>query len=1102
MDLKKLSYDVHLASKAPILYWAKKKFDWDPKGFYQTLLVACADRVYKHSEDHPDKDYAGKVVNKFAWRIGRQCHAKSTIIHTRDGKLIPIEEHPDGWKTFDKKEIFEVKVEGGYAIRCTANHPIMTSSGWVLAENLKKGDLIKVLDYWDKFGDGIVDYSFDKFINHHRTDTISGRLELTNELCELLGWLTSDGMIKRGQSLKFTNNNLNYLHRVEYLVSNNFKDITVTWYPKNKGFDLLFTTKGDKSYKNSFKDFIRIADFDVNKIPRILNYATKTQIASFFRAQFAGDGWVYKKPTGKIEIGLACGNQREYADFFRELLNKFGLHGQIKSEWMKKSTKPFYRIVFLGFQNAERFKKYIGEIPGKPIPEIKYKKKYTPIKQINEIDGEVTNFRRFLNIKSLGEEEVWDVEYPDKGWFFAGGIAVSNSGKSNSQAIIGLYLSFCKPIKTKKKYVIGHSQSAMSSSNPKGKVFETREVIRGAEIIIASADVEKAKTIYDTCEFYLRQNPEYSEAINQGLITFRKNPMEIKFFIEGWQKPATLNFKGPGAKGQSARGKTYDYKIYDEADYIPNAFYEAEKATSINAKENTLTILASTPTGKREHFFKACFTPHMPVILADKSKKKISEIEIGDEVINRWGKIEKVTDVMNRPASAKIIRIQTILDDLLIESTINHRFMAVRKLKHFCNYCNKLIFHANIRCILTHNHPGFEKIKPDYVQAKDLRVGDLLCVPKNYLSKIDKPGIYDFEDFILVPITNVDSPHYTGNVYNLTVGNDHSYLINGFGVANCTVASWGYKEFHFSSWENPNYNKEKDKEMQEELTSSAYDHEIMANWGTVESGAFDWTYFEYVFGQKYRITNNQLSEYRCIRLTAKDVAHLGIKNLGQWLSRRFIQRNPLSKYWFGADLGYSADPSEFMVFEEFNGVMKLILRIHMEHIEYTIQAEVVSLLDTFYMFKHLGIDAGSSGTAVAHILQEKRQGFSKYARHNFSDRLTPIPFGGMLLTGKVNGKEIKKPAKEAMTSMIISNAEKKMLIMPGVDYDAEIENQFRNHTYSIGPTGQIVYSRGTVFPDHTIDGIRCAFYARAIYALKNIKSGSKNPVSSFRASKR
>lgn len=702
------------------------------------------------------------------------------------------------------------------------------------------------------------------------------------------------------------------------------------------------------------------------------------------------------------------------------------------------------------------------------------------------------------------------------------------SGKTECLAIAALYLGICKPIteykkckpttpgavkvypgrdkRVKKSRKTGQYPPGAEKVEPKEGNLKPYYVIpywgipfkRGAKIIMASADADKAKTVFDRVMKFLNDCTEFQLAMEQEIIRVKKHPFPtVEIDVEGWKFPAEIMFRGPGAKGQALRSKTFDYKLYDEADYFPPSFFEAEKATGINAGDDAVTILSSTPSGRRDHFFKACFAPGTKVQMADGSEKNIEDIKIGDEVINRFGATEPVTDTMNRPYNGPMIRFNiypNIEDD--IYATPNHRFMAVRKRDRFCEGCRSIVWENGSECPLHDKHKGFKPVKPAYFEIGKLREGDYLAIPRKiWKGETSGPDITHITDnFVYVPITH----HYKvqfweGTVYNLTVGEDHSYNVSGLGVANCTDASWGYKEFWFPSWENPNYTTKKDREFRAELNQTAYEHEIMADWGTVEMGVFDWTYFQKVFAYEYdNVAKHNKYEYRLIKFDSNDIKHIGMPNLGNWLKDRFVPINPLAKYWFGADLGYSADPSEFVVFEEFNGVMKMVMRIHMEHLTYDIQADMIALLDTYFKFQMLGMDAGNNGTSVAQILQAKRQGWNRFAHHRFDKRLLPIPFGGRLMIDKRNGKEITEPAKQAMTNMIIHAAEMKLLIMPGLNYDESCENQFRNHTYSVGAGGQIVYSKGSIYPDHIIDAVRTAFYARTASQFvnkRNLPSG-------------
>lgn len=687
------------------------------------------------------------------------------------------------------------------------------------------------------------------------------------------------------------------------------------------------------------------------------------------------------------------------------------------------------------------------------------------------------------------------------------------SGKTECLAIAALYLAICKPITewNDQRYL---DKSKVGENGPEDTGWRKRKVsnLRGASIIMASAKADMAKTVYERVVEFIGKSALLTAALEAGTIEIRLNPYpEFTIHVDGWRKPAKIAFRGPGANGQALRSKTFDYKLYDEADYMPNSFFEAEKPTSINAGDTGLTILSSTPTGKHEYFFKACFTEDAPVVLEDGTTIPIKDVLVGQKVLNRYGKPEIVTDIMNRVVTENLSKVSftTTMNDVVVTGTSGHKVMAVRRYLRYCGSCETMIWKNRTTCILRGKHKNFKKLQPEYIALRDLQIGDYIAMPKNcrqYL-KTNKSKYSDESnvrveegDFIYFPINGYTRESAIGTtVYNLTVGEDHSYLVNFYGVANCTDKKMNFEEFHFPSWENPNYTRQIDREFREELSAVAYEHEIMAEWGTTEYGVFDWTWFEGVFSHKFKIpkrVGNMVvpGEYMAIKLNIADVTKIGMQNLARYLKMRYQTINPRAKYYFGADLGYTSDPTEMVVFEQYNGIMKMILRIHLEKIPYDVQCDIIAHLDTHYMFEILGMDEGNAGVAVKQILQGinifDRGSFNKYASHDFAHRLRPVQFGEKFTLGKVLGKEQKVPVKQWMTDLIIKQAEEGLLIMPNLEDDDELENQFRNHTYSYSSNGTIIYSKSQIFPDHIVDAVRTVFFAKQFALLPKARQFS------------
>ena len=177
-------------------------------------------------------------------------------------------------------------------------------------------------------------------------------------------------------------------------------------------------------------------------------------------------------------------------------------------------------------------------------------------------------------------------------------------------------------------------------------------------------------------------------------------------------------------------------------------------------------------------------------------------------------------------------------------------------------------------------------------------------------------------------------------------------------------------------------------------------------------------------------------------------------------------------FWIGGDLGYTNDPTELVIFQEAEvgdrSILKLVLRIHMEHVSYPHIAQTIALLERYFTPAGIGVDNGGNGLAVVQELLT----LDKYKELELEGRLKGFDFGGMTRLTVRDGKEIKKRTKELMTSLINGAIQRKQIIFPSDDL--EIEDQFTTQTYTLRD-GKIIYSKGN---DHIIDAVRCAMLIR------------------------
>jgi hypothetical protein len=181
-----------------------------------------------------------------------------------------------------------------------------------------------------------------------------------------------------------------------------------------------------------------------------------------------------------------------------------------------------------------------------------------------------------------------------------------------------------------------------------------------------------------------------------------------------------------------------------------------------------------------------------------------------------------------------------------------------------------------------------------------------------------------------------------------------------------------------------------------------------------------------------------------------------------------------------------------VVFEEFNGVMKMILRLSLNKIKYDDQCDMIALLDTFYEFIALGIDATGIGQGVEQKLRGKdMHGYNKYKKHNFERRAYFVNFSEKVaMPNKFNGETVFVPVKQFMTDQIIIAAQNKMIIMPSDDIALDIEAQFRNHTYTMG-NNTIIYSKSSMYPDHCLIPGTMIATDKGDIAIENVVVGDK-----------
>jgi len=75
--------------------------------------------------------------------------------------------------------------------------------------------------------------------------------------------------------------------------------------------------------------------------------------------------------------------------------------------------------------------------------------------------------------------------------------------------------------------------------------------------------------------------------------------------------------------------------------------------------------------------------------------------------------------------------------------------------------------------------------------------------------------------------------------------------------------------------------------------------------------------------------------------------------------------------------------------------MRLVFRLHAEHVAYSILSEIIALIDRYYDPRGIGIDNGGNGLSVVHDLVD----LDKFKGRDFEGKVRGFDFGGATVIG-------------------------------------------------------------------------------------------------------
>lgn len=318
------------------------------------------------------------------------------------------------------KPVFRLQTKQGYYLRATAEHRIMTPSGWVEVQNLKPGDKIHILNRKGGFGE-------------------EGSLELGR----VLGWMIGDGTVKSDQVvLSFFGDEKRELAPMfaEY-VNDLVEPITmsVRKYPVS----VLDIAERDEARVQSTRLHSLIAQLGLaeNKyhVPEAVFKGTEDMQRGFLQALFTADGSFQDGGEKGGSVRLAS-NHLPLLEQVQQLLLNFGIASRIYANRRKagfrnmpdsqRNPKAYWceaqHELAISKQNMVVFASEIGFL--------------MPYKQ-NALESYVGRGKRgtyaeyftatVVSVTEDGVEEVFDLTEPLTHSFTSNGITVHNCGEQS-----------------------------------------------------------------------------------------------------------------------------------------------------------------------------------------------------------------------------------------------------------------------------------------------------------------------------------------------------------------------------------------------------------------------------------------------------------------------------------------------------------------------------------------------------------------------------------------------------------------------------------------------------------------------------------------------
>ncbi len=341
-----------------------------------------------------------------------------------DGRLAdePIKEASSVYQT-GEKEVFELTTQEGYRLRLTADHRVLTPSGWTEAADLDDGDTVYIQNRKGGFGT--------------HGDAATGRV---------LGWLVGDGHLKHEEEravLSFYGDDLDLIDEMIEDVNAVVRDPTIDRPFEIGAIDHGRSNGGGVISKRirSTRLFELAADAGLVEeklqVPEPVLHGSEEMARGFLRALFGADGSV----QGSVEKGLSVrltSVSKPLLEEVQQLLLNFGIASTIYTDRKPAGTAELpgsggepetyetqaVHEVAIAKDNLQRFASEIGFLREDKQMDLEQRlTEYNSGPYAERFEATVKT------VESDGIEPVYDLTEPDTHSFVANGLVVHNCGE-------------------------------------------------------------------------------------------------------------------------------------------------------------------------------------------------------------------------------------------------------------------------------------------------------------------------------------------------------------------------------------------------------------------------------------------------------------------------------------------------------------------------------------------------------------------------------------------------------------------------------------------------------------------------------------------------